>query len=126
MSETRKIAAILVSDDVGYCRLAGADVLDDLRSHKGNDGRQADPMKDRYPSSYRLIALTSIPSSSFSSASINSREKPSVHKHLGSMRITPNLKRRLSEFTNKGSARAIAGAKAHFRRYHVNRVPAVF
>jgi hypothetical protein len=49
-----------------------------------------------------------------------------VHKPSDSVRAMPNLKRRLSEFTNKGSAHAIAGAKAHFPRYHVNRVPAVF
>jgi hypothetical protein len=48
------------------------------------------------------------------------------HKHSGSVGVTPNLKRRLSEFTNKGSAHAIAAAKARFPRYHVNRVPAVF
>jgi hypothetical protein len=84
------------------------------------------PMKGRYASSSRLIAPTSIPSSSFSSTSINSCEKPSAHKHSDSVRVTPNLKRRLSEFTNKGSAHAIAGAKANFPRYHVNRVQAVF
>jgi hypothetical protein len=71
-------------------------------------------------------SLTSIPSSGFSSTSINSCEKPGAHKHLDSVPVTPNLKRRLSEFTNKGSAHAIAGAKAHFLRYHVNRVQAVF
>ena len=48
-----------------------------------------------------------------------------MHKNLGSMRITPNLKRRLSEFTNKGSAHAIVVAKAHFRRYRLDLVLAV-
>jgi hypothetical protein len=64
-------------------------------------------------------------SSRFSATSINSCEKPSVHKHSGSLRVTPNLKRRLSEFTNKGSAHAIVVAKAHFRRYRLDLVLAV-
>src|ERR1700723_803722 len=48
-----------------------------------------DLMKDRYPSSCRLIVPTSIPSSSSSSTSINSCEKPSVQKHSDSVRVTP-------------------------------------
>ena len=74
----------------------------------------------RWATFCRLIALTSIPSSSFSSASINSCGKPSVHSPSDSVRAMPNLKWCLSEFTNKGSAHAIAGAEAHFPCYHVN------
>ena len=38
MSQTRKFAAILVSDVVGYSRLAGVDFLENLGSHKGKTG----------------------------------------------------------------------------------------
>ena len=62
----------------------------------------------------------------FSSTADNSCGELGLHNHSDSVRVTPNLKRRLSKFTNKGSTHAIAGTKAHFPRYHVNRVPAVF
>jgi hypothetical protein len=71
MSETRKLAAILVSDVVGYSRLAGADedrILARLRALRSDDELAAVTAAlrraiedDRYPRAPRLDPLRAAP-----------------------------------------------------------------